>query len=116
MHLVWPEIWPFGLYVIRPVTFLLHVTSSIICVACIGPYIRSKTIGPVIGPYIHSTIIGLVIALLYGQTFVRSAFMSFSLSQPCCTIIGPVIYLLHVSSVIIPVARTELYLRSTILW
>ena len=103
MHLVQPDILPFGLYVIRPVTALLHVPLFIICVARTGPYLRSTIIGP-------------VIALIFGQTFGRSAFISFGPSQPFCTIIGPVIALLHVSLFIIPVARTGLYLRSTILW
>ena len=103
MHLVWPDIWTFGPCVILPVTVLLHVPSFIICVSHTGTYLRITITGP-------------VIALLYGQTFGRSNFMSVGLSQPCCTIIGPVIALLHVSSVIIPVARNGLYLRSTILW
>ena len=116
MHLVRPEIWTFGLYIIRPVTVLLHVPSFIICVAHTGTYIRSTIIGPFIGTYLHITTIGLVIYLLYGQTFGRLAFMPFGLSQPYCTIIGPDIALLHVSSGIFPVARTAIYLRSTILW
>ena len=116
MYLVWPDIWTFGLYVIRPVAFLLHVPLFIICVVCTGPYLCSTAIGPVIGPYLHSTIIGPVIAFLYGQTFGRLAFMSFGLSHTCCTIIGSVLALLHVSSGIIPVARTGLYVRSTIIW
>ena len=80
MHLVRPEIWPFGLYFIRPVTVLLHVSLFIMCVACTGTYIRSTIIGPVIGTYLHSTIIGPVIALLYDHTFGRLAVMSFGLS------------------------------------
>ena len=116
MHLVQSDIFPFVLYFIQPVTVLLHVTLFIICVACTGPYLCSMIIGPVIGPYIHSTIIGPIIALLYGQTFGRSASMSFGLSHPCCTIIGSVLEFLHVSSGIIPVARTGLYLCSIILW
>ena len=116
MHLVWPDIWPFNLSVIQPVTVLLQEPLLIICLAHTGPYLHSTISGPVIGPYLHSTIIGPVIALLYDQTFGRSTFMSFGLSHPCCTLIGPVIDLLHVSLGIIPVARTGLYLRSTILW
>ena len=115
MNLVRPEIWTFGLYAIWPVTVLLHVPSLIICVARTGPYLRSTIIRTVIGPYLRSTIFGPVIALLYGHTFGRLAFMSFDLSQTCCTIIGPVISLLHVPLGIIPVARTGLYLHSTIL-
>ena len=87
-----------------------------ICVARTGPYLRSTIIGPVIGPYLHNGIIGPVIALLYGQKFGRSAFMSFALSHPCCTIIGSVIALLQVSLGIIPVASTGIYLHSTIIW
>ena len=103
MNLVLPDIWPFGPYVIRPITVFLHMPLFIICVARTGPYIRSTIIGP-------------VIALLYGHTFGRSAFMSFGLSQPCCTIIGLFIALLHMYLGIIPVAHTGIYLRSTILW
>ena len=116
MHFVWPEIWTFRIYVIWPVAVLLHVTLFIICVARTRTYLHSTIIRPVIGPYLHSTIIGPVIALLYGQTFGRLDFMSFGLSQHCCTIIGPVIALLRVSSGIIPVACTGLYVRSTIIW
>ena len=89
--------------------------SLIICVARTGPYLRSTIIGTVKGPYLHSAISGPVIALLYGQKFGRSAFMSFILSHTCCTIIGPGIALLHVSSGIISVARTGVYICSTIL-
>ena len=116
MHLVRPDIWPFRPYIICPVTVLLHVPLFIICVARTGTYLGSTIIGPVIGTYLRRTIIWHVIALLYGQTFDRSAFMSFGLSYPCCTIIGPVIALLHLFSVIIPVARTGIYISSTILW
>ena len=115
MHLVWPDIFPFGLYTIQPVTDLLHVPLFIICVARTGPYLRSTIIRTFIGPYLRNTIFGPVIALLYGHTFGRSAFISFDLSQTCCTIIGPVISLLHVPLGIIPVARTGLYLHITIL-
>ena len=103
MHLVRLDIWTFGPYVIWPVTVLLHMPFFIICVA--------RT-----GPYLCSTIIGSVIALLYGQTFGCWDFISFGLLQPCCTIIGPVIDLLHVSLGIILVALNGLYLRSTLLW
>ena len=44
VHLVWPDIWPFGLYVIRLVTALLYVPLVIILVACTGPYLRSTII------------------------------------------------------------------------
>ena len=101
--MVWPDIWTFGLYVFWPVIVLLHVSLFNICVARTGPYLRSTIIGPVIGPYLHNGIIGPVIALLYGQKFGRSAFMSFGLSQPCCTIIGPYTALLYVYSGIIPI-------------
>ena len=116
MHLVRLGIWTFVPYVIWPVTVLLHVPLFIICVARTRPYLCSTISETVIGPYLHSTIIGPVIALLCGQTFVCSAFLPFDLSQPCCTIIGPFVALLNVSLVIVPVARTGLYLCSTILW
>ena len=92
----------FDIYVIWPVKALLYVPLVIICVACTGKYLSSTLIGP-------------VIAFLFGKTFGRSAIMSFRLSQPCFTVIGPVIALLHVSSSIILVARTGIYLRSTII-
>ena len=99
----------------------------------IGPYLHSTIIGPVIALFNFQTfdrsaymsfglsqpycmIIGPFIALLYAHTFGRLEFMSFGLSQPCCKIIGPVIALLYVVLGIIPVAHTGLYLRNTILW
>ena len=94
----------------------MHVPLFIICVSSTRPYLRSTISEPVIGPYLCSIIISPVIALLYVHTFGRSAFMSFGLSQPCCTIIGPFVALLNVSSGIIPVARTGIYLRITIPW
>ena len=103
MHLVWTDIWPFGICAIWPVTDLLYVPSVIIRVARTGTYLHSKIIGP-------------VVVLLYGQTFGFLDFIPFGLSQTCCTIIGPVIALLHVSLGIIPVAGTGIYLRSTIIW
>ena len=48
MHLVWPEMFSFGLYIIWTVISLLHVPLVIIRVACTVPYLRSTIIWPVI--------------------------------------------------------------------
>ena len=44
MHLVWPDIWTFGLYVVWPFAALLYVPLVIIRVARTGPYLHSPVI------------------------------------------------------------------------
>ena len=83
VHLVRPDIWPFGLYFIRLVTDLLHVPLFIIYVSRNGPYQRSTRIGPVIGPYIYSTVLWYLVPVfmvtlwhVLGHIFVSLSYLS----------------------------------------